>query len=164
MPAVKGIVAHDTGNPGSSAWVNVRYYQTSRDSISASAHLFVDDRTILECIPALSKAPEKAWHVLYNRTEDNDPDVFGDDSNDVAIGVELCFGGHINLPEAYKRYVYVMAYICRRYNIDPMTRIWGHFQLDPKRKIDPQTPLKLLKKSIDDLRHDVRAEIAECSK
>lgn len=164
MPEVRGIVAHDTGNPGSTAWGNVRYYENSRDSISASAHLFVDDRDIIECIPILSKTPEKAWHVLYRVLMDNQKEVFGGDSNDLAVGVELCYGGHVNLQESYKRYVYVMAYICNRFDIDPMKRIWGHYQLDPKRKFDPQTPLKMLGKTIEDLRLDVHKEIQECSK
>jgi N-acetylmuramoyl-L-alanine amidase CwlA len=164
MPRVVGIVAHDTGNPTSTAWQNVRYYENSKDAMSASAHLFVDDRDIIECIPALSKAPEKAWHVLYNVETDNKPEVFGDNANDVAIGVELCYGGHINLQEAYKRYVYVMAYICDRYDIDPVHRIWGHFQLDPKRKTDPIRPLKMLGKTIDTLRVDVWKEINDCNK
>jgi N-acetylmuramoyl-L-alanine amidase len=162
MDKVLGIVAHDTGNPKSTAWQNVRYYENSRDAMSASAHFFVDDRDIIECIPAMSMAAEKAWHVLYNVETDNRPEVFGDDANDVAIGVELCYGGHINLQEAYKRYVYLMAYICDRYGIDPIKRIWGHYQLDPKRKTDPLTPLKLLGKTIDHLRTDVRDEWKRC--
>lgn len=162
MPRVVGIVAHDTGNPSSTAWANVRYYQNSRDDISASAHLFCDDKDIIECIPALSAAPEKAWHVLYNKDIDNRQEVFGDDSNDIAIGVELCYGGKIDLIESYKRYIYTMAYICDRYKIDPLTKIWGHYQLDPQRKTDPMTPLKMLKKDIESLRKDVKNEMKEC--
>lgn len=164
MPEVRGIVAHDTGNPGSTAWQNVRYYENSRDTMSASAHLFVDDRDIIECIPILSRAPEKAWHVLYRLQMDNQREVFGGDSNDVAVGVELCYGGHVNLAEAYKRYVYVMAYICNRFKVDPISKIWGHYQLDPRRKSDPQTPLKMLGKTIEDLRKDVQEELIACSK
>ena len=164
MPKVVGIVAHDTGNPTSTAWNSVRYYENSHDQLSASAHLFVDDKTIIECIPAVTSTPEKAWHVIYDVQTDNDPAVFGDDANDVAIGVELCYGGQINLQESYKRYVYTMAMICHQYKIDPLKRIWGHYQLDPKRKTDPQTPLKMLNKTIDDLRKDVKAEMQNCIK
>lgn len=86
-PGVKFVVAHDTGNPGSTAAGNVAYYEHSRDEISASAHIFVDDQEILECIPALTQAPEKAWHVLYNVPSDDQ--LFGYNANDAAIGVEL---------------------------------------------------------------------------
>ncbi len=50
-PGVRFIVAHDTGNPGSTAANNVSYYERSRNDQSASAHIFVDDKEILECIP-----------------------------------------------------------------------------------------------------------------
>jgi N-acetylmuramoyl-L-alanine amidase CwlA len=160
MPSVRFIVAHDTGNAGSTAAGNVNYYENSRDQISASAHLFVDDREIIECIPALTSAPEKAWHVIYDVETDNK--MFGDDANDVAIGVELCFGGHVNIQEAYKRYVYVMAFICDKYGLDPMKHITGHYVLDPKRKIDPVNSLKLLGKDLDDLKHDVAVELKVC--
>ena len=39
-PSVKFIVAHDTGNPESSAMGNVKYYENSRNELSASAHIF----------------------------------------------------------------------------------------------------------------------------
>lgn len=116
--------------------------------------MFVDDRDIIECIPALSIDPEKAWHVRHE---------CGRKYNDHYIGVELCYGGHINLAESYKRYVYTMAYICHKYAVDPET-IVGHFELDPKRKTDPQIPLKMMKKSMNDLQNDVKKELFECMK
>src|ERR1700741_1312413 len=117
-PGVKFIVAHDTGNPKSTARNNRDYYERSRNEKSASAHLFVDDKEILECIPALtSDKPEKAWHVLYEKPADNE--LFGYDANDAAIGVEYCYGGTINADEAYKRYVWVLAKICSVYGLDP---------------------------------------------
>lgn len=91
-PGVKFIVAHDTGNPGSTARANRNYFENSRDKDSASAHLFVGDREIIECIPALTSGkPEKAWHVLYTVPTDNQ--LFGFNANDAAIGVEYCYGG-----------------------------------------------------------------------
>lgn len=152
MQQVLGIVAHDTGNAGSTAWQNVRYYDRSCDEMSASAHLFVDDKDIIECIPALSAPPEKAWHVRYQCG----------DFNDHYIGVEWCYGGQINLAESYKKYVYTMAYICDRFNIDPLTKISAHYILDPERKTDPKTPLKLMNKTLDDLKRDVLNELKAC--
>lgn len=102
-PGVRFIVAHDTGNPGSTARANIRYYESSRDKESASAHLFIDDKEILECIPALTAPPEKAWHVLYGKPTDNA--LFGLDANDAAVGVEYCFGGAIDADEAYRKYI-----------------------------------------------------------
>ncbi len=126
-PEVKFVVAHDTGNPGSTAAGNVAYYEHSRDEMSASAHLFVDNREILECIPALTVAPEKAWHVLYSVPTDNH--LFECDANDAAIGVEYCYGGSIDADEAYRKYVWLIAYTCHHFGLDPVTAVVGHFFL-----------------------------------
>ncbi|PPA86192.1 hypothetical protein C4A75_06335 [Brevibacillus laterosporus] len=71
MKRIGFIVAHDTGNPGSTALANIRYYQNTCDSMSASAHTFIDDTGVWECIPATTGKPEKAWHVLYEIPRNN---------------------------------------------------------------------------------------------
>jgi hypothetical protein len=160
-PAVKFVVAHDTGNPGSTAAGNVAYYQRSRDEQSASAHLFVDDKEILECIPALTAAPEKAWHVLYGVPTDNR--LFGFDANDAAVGVEYCYGPAIDADEAYRKYVWVLAYTCFRFSLDPATSVVGHFFLDPARKTDPVTGLARSRRTYEGLLRDVATEYAVCT-
>lgn len=160
-PDVKFVVAHDTGNPGSTAANNVTYYQRSRDEMSASAHLFVDDHELLECIPALTGSPEKAWHVLYGVPTDNR--LFGFDANDAAIGVEYCYGGNIDADQAYDRYVWVIAFICHRFGLDPATSVVGHFFLDPTRKTDPVTGLARSRRTYEGLLRDVVTEFAVCS-
>jgi len=135
MPSVQFIVAHDTGNPGSTARANVSYYENSRDQMSASAHLFVDDKEIIECVPALTGPAEKAWHVVYDTPIDNS--IFGDDANDLAA-------------------------ICHRFDLNPITKITGHYIIDPKRKIDPQNSLKMIGKNLVDLKKDVEAELKFC--
>jgi N-acetylmuramoyl-L-alanine amidase CwlA len=140
MPKVGFMVAHDTGNPNSTAEGNVGYYERSRNDQSASAHIFVDDNSIVECVPFLTGTPEKAWHVIYNVTTDNK--MYGDDANDIAGGVELCWGSNINAAEAYKRYVWVLAYACYKFKLNPAKAIVGHEVLDPARKIDPSNGLK----------------------
>jgi N-acetylmuramoyl-L-alanine amidase CwlA len=161
MPGVEFMVAHDTGNPGSTAEGNVGYYERSRNSMSASAHIFVDDNSIVECIPFLTGTPEKAWHVRYNVTKDNQ--MYGDDANDVAGGVELCWGSGINADEAYKRYIWVLAYSCYKFGINPGTHLTGHEILDPGRKIDPSNGLKKSNgKNLSTLIKDVVNEYNEC--
>ncbi len=159
-PTVKFIVAHDTGNPNSTAHSNVRYYQSSVNEMSASAHLFVDDREIIECVPALTGTPEKAWHVLYGVVADNN--LYGYNANDTAIGVEYCYGTNINADEAYNRYVWVMAYICYRFTLDPRKAIVGHFFLDPLRKTDPVTGLAHSRRTYEQLLRDVADEFTAC--
>ncbi|MGF7035280.1 N-acetylmuramoyl-L-alanine amidase CwlA [Paenibacillus mucilaginosus] len=155
------MVAHDTGNPSSTAAANVAYYERTRNDMASSAHLFVDDKQIIECIPLLTGAAEKAYHVIYNVTTDNAR--YGTDANDTAGAVELCYGGSINLTESYKRYVWVFAYACYQYGLNPLTDITGHYILDPARRSDPQTPLRLLGKSFANFVQDVADELKACT-
>lgn len=161
-PGVKFIVAHDTGNPGSTARGNRNYYENSRNEMSASAHLFVDDKEIVECIPVLTNTkPEKAWHVLYNLPTDNQ--LFGFNANDAAVGVEYCYGGNINPDEAYRKYLWVMAKICFTFGLDPAKSVVGHCFLDPKRKTDPVTGLLQSRRTYDQMLKDIVTEFNDCT-
>lgn len=151
------IVAHDTGNSGSTAKNNVDYYTRTANEQSASAHLFVDDIEIRECVPALTAAPEKAWHVNYDRPEDNK--LFGDDANDAAIGVELCFGGKVDFVKSYANYVDVLALLCARFGLDPRKHIIGHCHLDPARRSDPINALSKNGKTYEGLIADVATKM-----
>jgi hypothetical protein len=161
MQDVVFIVAHDTGNPGSTARGNVNYYERSNNEMSASAHLFVDDKEIIECIPVLTATPEKAWHVHYN--VDGDNKLYGVNANDAAIGVEYCFGGNIDADEAYKRYIWTIAYACHKFGLVAPQCIVGHFFLDPKRKTDPVTGLAQSRRTYEQLLRDIEREFKECS-
>jgi hypothetical protein len=161
-PGIKFIVAHDTGNPQSTARGNRNYYENSRDADSASAHIFVDDKEIIECIPALtSDKPEKAWHVLYNVPTDNQ--LFGFNANDAAIGVEYCYGNNINADESYRKYIWVIAKICFTYGLNPASCIVGHCFLDPLRKTDPVSGLLQSRRTYDQLLKDIVIEFDECT-
>lgn len=160
MPRVGFVVAHDTGNEGSTAKGNIGYYERSKNEMSASAHIFVDDTGIYECVPLLTDAPEKAWHVLYEKQLDNQ--VYGDDANDIAGGVEYCFGEGINAEESYRRYIWVMAYICYKFNLDPNKAIVGHMILDPQRKTDPRNGLSHSGRTYEQMLKDVVNEYQEC--
>jgi N-acetylmuramoyl-L-alanine amidase len=161
---IKFIVVHDTGNPGSTARGNVQFYTDTADTVekkkTASAHLFVDDKQIIECVPALTAKPEKAWHVLYDRPADNE--LFGADANDAAIGIEYCFGGKINADLAYEKYVWLIAKTCDVFLLDPASCIVSHAFLDPKRKTDPITGLAHSRRSYEQLLADVQLEFKLC--
>ena len=161
-PKVVFVVAHDTGNINSTAGNNVAYYERSRDEESASAHIFVDDKQIIECIPALQTSPpEKAWHVLYSVDTDNV--LFGYNANDAAIGIEYCFGDRIDADETYRKYVWTIAYTCFKFGLEPAKSVVGHFFLDPRRKTDPVTGLAHSRRSYEQLLRDVPAEYAACT-
>jgi LysM repeat protein len=161
MPEILFNVAHDSGNPGSTAKGNIDWYENTKNLQQASAHTFIDDVRIAECIPLLTGPPEKAWHVRYLVQIDNK--MYGDDANDVAGGVEFCWGGKINFEEAYKRYVWYLAYACYVFKLDPAKKIPGHEILDPGRKIDPSNGLKFGKKTYEQLIRDVVKEFNDCT-
>lgn len=152
-------VVHDTGNPDSTAKGNIAFYRNSAKNNFAGAQIFVDDKEIRECIPYLTGKPERANHVIYNVTTDNQ--MFGDDANDVAPGVEYCYGPSINAEEAYKRYVWVCAYCSYIGGFSPKSWV-GHFILDPKRKIDPRNGLSKSGRTYDQLLKDIVSEYNEC--
>jgi N-acetylmuramoyl-L-alanine amidase len=154
------LVAHDTGNPGATADNHFNYFQTLINR-SASAQVFIDDKKILEIIPTGTgpDPAERAWHVLYNVTTDNK--LYGDDANDIALGVELCYGGKINTLDAYKRFVWYLAYCCDMWKLNPLTHIPSHKQLDPTRKSDVDQALKTIGKTLKDLLYDVAREMQE---
>ncbi|WP_230687873.1 peptidoglycan recognition protein family protein [Hymenobacter ruricola] len=166
LPAnkIRFLVAHDTGNPGSTAAGNVKYYEKSCQEASASAHIFVDDKQIIECVPALTTdRPEKAWHVRYNCPEKEDLRRYKCHANDAAIGFEYCYGANINADEAYKRFVWVLAYACWKFTLDPARDIIGHHELDPSRKTDPVSGLKKSGRTFAQLLRDVADALARYS-
>lgn len=160
-PGARFIVAHDTGNPRSTAANNVAYYTRTSNDMSASAHLFVDDREIIECVPAVTKAPETAWHVRYGVPTDDQ--LFGHDANDAAIGIEYCYGSNIDADKAYDKYVWVTAYACFCHDLDPKRAIVGHFFLDPRRRTDPVTGLAHSRRTYDQFLLDVVREYRDCA-
>lgn len=144
---------HDTGNPNSTAQNNVDYYCNSANEMSASAHAFIDDKQIIVCIPCLEN-PEKAWHVLYEKPTDNK--IYGDDANDIAIGLELCYfpGDRARTLKAYNNYIEFAVYLANYHKVEPSKRS-GHFELDPERKTDPNNALKVIDKTYEQMKQDI---------
>jgi N-acetylmuramoyl-L-alanine amidase CwlA len=145
-------VAHDTGNPGSTARQNRNYFNNQQPQ--ASAQVFIDDKEILVIIPL----NEKAYHVQYQKPYDNQR--FGEDANDAGIGVELCWGPGIKFEEAYKRYVWFWAWLCKKYNWNPHEKIASHKQLDPERRTDPDNALNRHGITWDEFLNDVKKEMS----
>ncbi|MCP3776720.1 N-acetylmuramoyl-L-alanine amidase [Paenibacillus sp. MZ04-78.2] len=59
--------------------------------------------------------------------------------------------------------IWVLAYACYRYGLNPATDITGHHILDPARKTDPVNALRLLGKTFRQFVDDVVAEYQECT-
>ena len=124
LAKVKYIVAHDTGNLNSTALQNVDYYIKSTNEITASAHAFVDDLGVIECIPF----EEVAYHV--RRVVSN--------AIDEALAVELCYFTDLERSKtAYRHYVEYIKGLCAKYDLSPAMGLVGHYKLDPTRRTDP---------------------------
>ena len=157
---VKFAVIHDSGNPKSTSRNNVDYFKRTANEQSVSAHIFVDNKNIIECVPALTDKPEKAWHVLYDKPKDNQ--LFGADANDAAIGIEYCYGNNINADEAYKKLIWVCAYCAYYFNLNVEKCFTGHFILDPGRKTDPKSGLAYSGRKYEQLLIDIKNEYYNC--
>ncbi len=77
--------------------------------------------------------------------------------------MEYCYGDKINADEAYRRYIWLIAYICYSYKLDPAKSVVGHFFLDPQRKTDPVTGLSHSRRSYEQLLRDVISEFNLCT-
>jgi N-acetylmuramoyl-L-alanine amidase CwlA len=151
ISGVKFIVAHDTGNDNSTALQNINYYIKSANEMEASAHAFVDDTGVIECIPLT----EKAYHVRRIITVDNM--IYGGDSIDWSIGVELCFFSQDSKRTkiAYNNYVEYIKGLCQKYGLNPLTGIIGHYTLDPTRRTDPLNAFQYIGKTWEQFLQDV---------
>ncbi|WP_425332006.1 peptidoglycan recognition protein family protein [Staphylococcus pasteuri] len=133
------IVAHDTGNINTTAQSNVTYYENTYNipwNSVASAHIFVDDKECIICIPTT----EKAWHVLYDAPTDNL--LYNKDANDVAIGVEICyFSDRERSKKALDNGARVLAYLAEYWHIDYKTRMPGHQDIQADKQ-DPGNALE----------------------
>lgn len=133
------IVAHDTGNINTTAQSNVTYYENTYNipwNNVASAHIFVDDKECIICIPTT----EKAWHVLYDAPTDNI--WYNKDANDVAIGVEICyFSDRERSRKALDNGARVLAYLAEYWHIDYKTRMPGHQDIQADKQ-DPGNALE----------------------
>jgi len=150
------VVAHDTGNPYSISQQNVNFFKNTANKSYASAHIFVDDSDIIMCIPAFENA-EQAFHVVYNSSIDNE--IFGDDANDIAIGVELCYfpKDRNRTLKAYNNYVNVIVDLMIFHNL-PYDKLTSHEILQPENRTDPNNALFYIDKNFDDLKKDVEVE------
>lgn len=146
------LVCHDTGSNGSTAEENVDWYIKSANDLQASAHAFVDDQGVIECIPL----SEKAWHVRYNAGIA--PNLQGNFANDHAIGIELCYStrGNFDTHGAYKNYCEYIASLCHAYSLD-MTKLVQHTELDPTRRTDPLNAFKTIGKTWEQFLEDIRS-------
>lgn len=122
--AIKYIVVHDTGNPnaGADALAHYRYFNSGNRK--ASAHYFVDDKSVVETV----ENARTSWHCGDGRGR------FGI-YNVNSIGVELCINAGSDWEKTKANALDLIRFLCQAYNI-PKSRVVRHY--DASRKICPR--------------------------
>lgn len=118
------IIIHDTGNrgKGANAKANRNYFNTT--TREASAQFIVDDKEIVQALPATAKA----WHIGDGKQQTNA-------SNGNSIGIELCVNSDGDFGVTYQSGIKLTKYLMKKYNIPPENVI-RHY--DATKKICPR--------------------------
>lgn len=119
------IVVHYTGNNGDTAWANTNYFKSTFRG--ASAHYFVDENSIWQCV----EDKNISWHCgaykYYNSCR-----------NSNSIGVEMCSRKNNNTyyfkDQVVNKTVSLVKELMKKYNV-PLSRVVRHW--DVSRKICP---------------------------
>ena len=121
---IKYIVIHYTGNDGDTAYNNTKYFKT--EYRGASAHYFVDETSIWQCV----LDEDVAWHCGTTGTYYH-PEC----RNTNSIGIELCSkkkNGKYYIPEeTIERAIELINYLRQLYNI-PVENILRHYDVTHK--------------------------------
>jgi N-acetylmuramoyl-L-alanine amidase len=138
MTEILGIVVGDTGVLGLTA------RRAAADLGQAYGHLLIDDRDIIECVPALTSDVGLVEQAVFV-TPTRDRGLTNAQGTRVttaegAIAVNLCFGGAINAGQARRQYVAVLAYLCSRFGLAAERALSRAADLDPARR-DPDSAL-----------------------
>jgi N-acetylmuramoyl-L-alanine amidase len=148
LVAVRGIVMHYTANPGASAENHIKYFgetmiqqndefikQGKRNKLRyASAHIFVDKDSARLAIPF----NEVAYHANESacripKLKASTPDYVGGNANLTTIGIEMCIEKDGTLhPETVKRAAAIVAELCKKFRLNPLTDIYRHYDVTHK--------------------------------
>lgn len=126
LTGVKKIVIHWTANFGATANGHYNYFNNLKGRY-ASAHLFVDKNEAL-CIVPLNEVCYHANDGSYRGVAELKPNA-----NLLSIGVEMCVekDGTFHA-DTIKRTIAVVAELCKRFQLDPMTDIIRHYDITHK--------------------------------
>jgi hypothetical protein len=159
LAEVKKIVIGDTG------WRGLTAGDAARDLGQAYGHFIVDDKAIIECVPALTSSVgfvEQACFVQSKPGQEFD-------AQKCAIAINLCFGGR-TVPkdpvgkgqivgrQMYDRCVALVAFLCDRFELDPAKDVKRAGDLDISRT-DPDLALEAAGTSFDQLLKDVSVRL-----
>ena len=102
LQSVRQIVVGDTGRPG------LRAAAAGKDLGQAFGHFLIDDRDIIECVPAITSRTGRLEHAHYLTPPDGGVDAG-------MLFVNLCYGGEIKRVPAFDRWVEFVAQLRVRF-------------------------------------------------
>lgn len=144
----KGIVLHETGTLNATADNEFNYF--NNNSVSASAHFFIDNISIINTVPI----SEIAWHA-------------GKTANHNYLSVELChFNDSAKFSVIYQKAVWLFANLfINKLGITTITKdnLMSHAEVSAKwhetDHVDPVSYFAQFGKTVDEFRNDVQNEI-----
>lgn len=142
---VTGLMLHSVGCAQPKAEVFVKQFNDA--SLKKAVHAFIDFNTgdVYQCLPWNIKA----WHC-------------GGKGNSTHIGVEMCEPNKkiTDFTKCYNSAVELFAYLCKKYNLCPLTDIFGHYEGYQKgiasNHADPKPLLTRYGLNMDKFREDVK--------
>lgn len=125
---IEWIVIHYTANNGDTAWGNCNYFH-DKDR-QASAHYFVDENSIWQCV----EDKDVAWHC-------GTPNPLNGCRNTTSIGIEMCSrkdenGVYYFKEETVQNAIELTKELMEKYNID-INHVCRHFDVSGKRCPEP---------------------------
>lgn len=124
----KYIVVHYTGNATDTAYNNAKYFKNKLPKgKEASAHYFVDDNSIWQCV--LDK--DIAWHCGDNLKKGSGGSYYGICTNRNSIGVEMCCTNSNVSTKTEQNTIELVKYLMNKYNI-PVSNVIRHYDVTNK--------------------------------
>ena len=120
---IKYIVIHYTGNTTDTAKNNANYFKSVNRG--ASAHYFVDDSTVYQCV----KDEDVAWAVGRNYGTNN---LFGTVTNQNSISIEMCSTNGKISNKTFDNTVALTKSLMNKYKIS-INNVYRHFDVCSKR-------------------------------
>lgn len=125
--AIKYLVIHDTGNPGTGAGAMAHYRYLQSATRPGSAHYYLDDKEIIQTIGD----SRIAWSIGDKWGYKNNPKRIKDARNANSLSIELCINRDCNQAKAYKNLVELTKNLMKKFNI-PASRVIRHFDATGK--------------------------------
>lgn len=130
---IKYLVIHYTGNDGDTAANNAAYYQ--RNTVEASAHYFVDDKTVWRSVPDLLTAWAVGGKKYASCASTGGGTMHGIVTNANSISIELCDtvkdGAYRASEATLANAVALVVELMKQYSI-PLENVYRHFDVTGK--------------------------------